>query len=167
MDDSNVIINGTVSVWLRLKKGKFNKSLLIMMVGCSRRGGSCKLHSSVGSRKHWSGKQFKVRTLNNTCKGYGIITWHVHYCYNSVLQSFEDVLSRYAQQLSLNQNQTITAPSLVIVAELVCPLATLHLYNYNYYHNYFFVHCREIVRLLLMKDEPSLQVKIALQNTVM
>ena len=43
-------------------------------------------------------------------------------CLNSVLQSFEDVLSRYTQQLSLNQNQKITAPSLVIVAELVCSL---------------------------------------------
>ena len=43
-------------------------------------------------------------------------------CLNSVLQSFEDVLSHYAQQLSLNQNRTITAPSLVIVAELVCSL---------------------------------------------
>ena len=72
VDDSNVIINGTVSIWLRLKKRKFNKSLLIMMVGCSRRGGSCKLHPPVGSRKHRSGKQLKVRTLNNMCKGYGI-----------------------------------------------------------------------------------------------
>ena len=38
---------------------------------------------------------------------------------NSVLQSFEEVVSRFAEQLSLNQNLTIIVPLLVIVVELV------------------------------------------------
>ena len=37
----------------------------------------------------------------------------------SVLQSFEEVVSLYAQQLPMNGKQTFTAPSLVVVAELV------------------------------------------------
>ena len=37
----------------------------------------------------------------------------------SVIQSFETVVSIYAQQLPLNENQTFVMPSLTLVAELV------------------------------------------------
>lgn len=57
-------------------------------------------------------------------------------CLSSVLQSFEEVISRYAQQLSLNQNQTITVPSLVIVAELV-RLSFLYHNSYAVFAHYF------------------------------
>ena len=40
-----------------------------------------------------------------------------HYC--SVVESFEAVISHYAQQLTLNESQNFTAPSLTLVAELV------------------------------------------------
>lgn len=56
---------------------------------------------------------------------------------NNVLQSFEDVLSRYAQQLPLNQNQKITTPSLDIVAELVCSLLGIIILAQN---EYYYVH---------------------------
>ena len=37
----------------------------------------------------------------------------------SVLQSFEELVALYAQQLILNETRTFTAPSLVVVAESV------------------------------------------------
>ena len=39
--------------------------------------------------------------------------------FHRVLQSFEEVVSYYAQQLSMNEKQTFTAPSLVVIAESV------------------------------------------------
>lgn len=54
---------------------------------------------------------------------YGLLAPYVIGCFCCrVLQSFEEVVSRYAQQLSLNENETITVPSLIIVAELVSQL---------------------------------------------
>jgi hypothetical protein len=37
----------------------------------------------------------------------------------SVIESFESVVSTYAQQLSLNETQTFATPSLTVVAVLV------------------------------------------------
>ena len=37
----------------------------------------------------------------------------------SVLQSFEVIVSQYAQQLTTNERQSFSAPSLVVIAELV------------------------------------------------
>ena len=39
--------------------------------------------------------------------------------YFSVVESFEAIISLYAQQLTLNESQNFTAPSLTLVAELV------------------------------------------------
>ena len=73
-------------------------------------------------------------------------------CLNSVLQSFEEVLSRYTQQLSLNQNQKITTPSLVIVAELVCSLLCTIILHTVYYSS--LAHYREVQHPLSTKDDP-------------
>ena len=51
----------------------------------------------------------------------GVITallWLL-FTYHSVVESFEVVVSIYAQQLPLNENQTFTMPSLTLYAELV------------------------------------------------
>ena len=55
------------------------------------------------------------------------------YCLSySVVQSFEVVISLYAQQLSLNETQNFTSPSLTLVAELVSIHSALLASSYSY-----------------------------------
>ena len=50
--------------------------------------------------------------------------------YFSVVESFEAVISLYAQQLTLNESQNFTAPSLTLVAELVSSCIFIYTQNY-------------------------------------
>ena len=93
----------------------------VVRVGCSRCGGGRGVTASVASDECGYKQQLKVNSLDSQCMPDSQYKYEfviVVLC--SVLQSFEEIVSQYAQQLSLNTNETISVPSLTIVAELVC-----------------------------------------------
>ena len=56
VDDSNVIINNTVSIiyWAEAQEDKFNIITWLVTLGCSRCGRSCEFSPSVEPSKHCS-----------------------------------------------------------------------------------------------------------------
>ena len=94
--------------------------------------------SSVGTRKYHDGcQQFKV-SLTNTIialytQNYPCYTMYYTHWPCSMVESFESIISTYAQQLSLNETQTFTSLSLTVVALLVSVAKNLILLLHNIY----------------------------------